>query len=58
MRFRSGVSHSVWSSAGFTSGGANPPAALSLLTLLYAAIPCALKVAALALLATLNLSEA
>ena len=44
--------------AGFTSGGANPPAALSLLTLLYAAIPCALKVAALALLATLNLSEA
>jgi GPH family glycoside/pentoside/hexuronide:cation symporter len=36
--------------AGFVSGGANAEAPLRLLSLLYAALPCALKLAALALL--------
>ena len=44
--------------AGFDSAAAtNPPAALTLLTLLYAAVPCGLKVVAIALLATTNLKE-
>lgn len=37
--------------AGFTSGGDNPAAALALLTILYALVPCALKLVAIALLA-------
>ena len=42
--------------AGFASGSAsNPPEALMLLTLLYAAVPCGLKVVAIALLATTDL---
>ena len=45
--------------AGFQSGSAeNPPEALALLTLLYAAVPCALKLAAMALLALTDLEEA
>ncbi len=36
--------------AGFQSGGPNTPETLQLLTLLYAAVPCALKVCAMALL--------
>lgn len=44
--------------AGFSSGAAsNPPEALMLLTLLYAAVPCGLKVVAIALLATTDLQE-
>jgi glycoside/pentoside/hexuronide:cation symporter, GPH family len=44
--------------AGFDSGSAtNPPEALALLTLLYAALPCGLKVLAIALLATTDLTE-
>lgn len=44
--------------AGFNSGAAsNPPEALMLLTLLYAAVPCGLKVVAIALLATTDLQE-
>ena len=44
--------------AGFDGAAAtNPPAALTLLTLLYAAVPCGLKVVAIALLATTNLKE-
>ncbi len=45
-------------SAGFDSAApSNPDAALSLLTLLYAAVPCALKLIAIALLATTKLQE-
>jgi GPH family glycoside/pentoside/hexuronide:cation symporter len=45
--------------AGFQSGSAqNPPEALALLTLLYAAVPCALKLIAIALLAMTDLKEA
>jgi GPH family glycoside/pentoside/hexuronide:cation symporter len=41
---------------GFDSGSAsNPPEALMLLTLLYAAVPCGLKIVAIALLATTDL---
>ncbi|MBY5933163.1 MFS transporter [Tateyamaria omphalii] len=44
--------------AGFDSGAAtHPPEALTLLTLLYAAVPCGLKVVAIALLATTDLKE-
>lgn len=43
--------------AGFRAGAANPQAALSLLTLLYGAIPCGLKLAALMLLAATDLKE-
>jgi GPH family glycoside/pentoside/hexuronide:cation symporter len=43
---------------GFVSGAANnPPEALMLLTVLYAAVPCGLKVVAIALLATTDLKE-
>ena len=46
-------------SAGFQSGSAdNPPEALAMLTLLYAAVPCALKLIAIALLAMTDLKEA
>lgn len=45
--------------AGFQSGSTeNPPEALELLTLLYAAVPCTLKLIAIALLAMTNLEEA
>ena len=44
--------------AGFdSSAAANPPEALTLLTLLYAAVPCGLKLVAIALLATTDLKE-
>jgi GPH family glycoside/pentoside/hexuronide:cation symporter len=45
--------------AGFQSGAGaqNPPEALALLTLLYAAVPCALKLIAVVLLAVTNLRE-
>lgn len=44
--------------AGFQSGGAeNPAEALELLTVLYAAVPCALKLIAIALLAMTDLKE-
>ena len=43
--------------AGFASGTSNPPAALALLTILYALVPCALKLLAIALLATTALKE-
>ncbi|MEX0369416.1 MAG: MFS transporter [Tateyamaria sp.] len=43
---------------GFDSGASvHPPEALALLTLLYAAVPCGLKVVAIALLATTDLKE-
>ena len=45
--------------AGFQSGSAsNPPEALALLTTLYAAVPCGLKLIAIALLAMTDLEEA
>lgn len=44
-----------WS--GFTSGGVNPPQALTMLTLLYAALPCALKTLALGLLTLLPIEK-
>ncbi|MFK7754219.1 MAG: MFS transporter, partial [Sedimentitalea sp.] len=43
--------------AGFQGGGDNPAAALTLLTLFYAAVPCVLKAVALILLATTTLEE-
>ena len=44
--------------AGFQSGSQdNPPEALALLTLLYAAVPCGLKLIAIALLAVTDLKE-
>lgn len=50
----------VLESAGFQSGAGaeNPPEALALLTLLYAGVPCALKVIAIILLAVTDLREA
>ena len=44
--------------AGFVSGGANAEPALQLLSLLYAALPCALKLAAIALLLSTPVPEA
>jgi glycoside/pentoside/hexuronide:cation symporter, GPH family len=43
--------------AGFTPGAPNPAEALFVLSLLYAALPCALKLLALALLATTPIPE-
>jgi GPH family glycoside/pentoside/hexuronide:cation symporter len=43
---------------GFVSGGDNPASALWLLTVLYALVPCALKLAAIALLAATKIPEA
>lgn len=44
---------------GFQSGStSNPPEALAMLTFLYAAVPCALKLIAIALLAMTDLKEA
>jgi GPH family glycoside/pentoside/hexuronide:cation symporter len=43
---------------GFVSGGDNPDSALWLLTVLYALVPCALKLAAIALLAATKIPEA
>ncbi|MFN0114617.1 MAG: MFS transporter [Paracoccaceae bacterium] len=44
-------------SAGFASGGQKGPAALATLTALYALLPCALKLVAVALLAATSLPE-
>jgi glycoside/pentoside/hexuronide:cation symporter, GPH family len=44
-------------STGFRAGDDNPAAALAMLTLLYAIVPCALKFVAIALLATTDLKE-
>jgi GPH family glycoside/pentoside/hexuronide:cation symporter len=43
--------------AGFRAGADNPPAALSLLSLLYAAVPCVLKALAMAILALTPIEE-
>jgi GPH family glycoside/pentoside/hexuronide:cation symporter len=43
--------------AGFIAGGANSSAALTTLTALYALLPCALKLAAMAMLATATLPK-
>lgn len=43
--------------AGFTSGPVNPSEALALLTLLYALVPCGLKLLAIGLLARLPLAK-
>jgi GPH family glycoside/pentoside/hexuronide:cation symporter len=42
---------------GFQTGGANSPDALAMLTILYALVPCALKLVAIALLAATSLKE-
>jgi GPH family glycoside/pentoside/hexuronide:cation symporter len=42
---------------GFVTGTANPPEALALLTVLYALLPCALKLVAVALLAATKIEE-
>jgi len=43
--------------AGFEAGGTSPEQALTLLTLLYAGVPCALKLIAITLLAATPLTE-
>lgn len=43
--------------AGFQSGGVNSPTALTVLSLTYAGVPCVLKLAAIALLATTEINE-
>jgi GPH family glycoside/pentoside/hexuronide:cation symporter len=43
--------------SGFEAGAINPPEALTTLTILYAGVPCALKLLALALLAATRLTE-
>lgn len=43
--------------SGFVAGGENPPRALEMLTLLYALVPCALKLTAIVLLASMPLME-
>ncbi len=43
--------------AGFSGGTTNPPGALALLTVLYAGVPCALKLLAIVLLARTDLTE-
>ncbi|MFM2389461.1 MAG: hypothetical protein RLZZ437_1016 [Pseudomonadota bacterium] len=45
-------------SAGFSATAPSPPAALALLTALYAFLPCALKLAAITLLARTHIPEA
>ena len=40
----------VLQASGFQSGGDNPDSALSMLTILYALVPCGLKLGAVALL--------
>ena len=42
---------------GFRAGTDNPPEALRMLTLLYALVPCVLKLVAIALLAATNIEE-
>ena len=43
---------------GFVPGGENPGSALWLLTVLYALVPCALKLVAIVLLAAIKIPEA
>lgn len=47
----------VLDASGFTSGGENTDAALIVLTLMYAGVPCILKIAAFWLLAATDLTE-
>jgi GPH family glycoside/pentoside/hexuronide:cation symporter len=42
---------------GFVSGTVNPPEALTMLTLLYAVVPCALKLVAIGLLVATPVTE-
>jgi GPH family glycoside/pentoside/hexuronide:cation symporter len=42
---------------GFVSGGVNPPEALAMLTLLYAVVPCGLKLVAIGLLLATPMTE-
>ena len=44
-------------SSGFSSGAGNTPEALRTLTILYALVPCALKLLAIALLAATPVKE-
>ncbi len=47
----------ILGASGFAAGVDNPPAALATLTILYALLPCGLKLAALGLLAATRLEE-
>ncbi len=47
----------ILGASGFSAGADNPPAALAMLTILYALLPCGLKLAALGLLAATPLKE-
>ncbi len=51
LAFAAAILLPLLESAGFTTGGANPESALRTLTVLYALVPCVLKLAAIALLA-------
>ncbi len=57
LAFAAAILLPLLDSAGFTPGGANDPGALSTLAMLYALVPCALKLVAVALLAATPLPE-
>ncbi len=58
LAFAAAVLLPVLEGAGFTSGAAsNPAEALTMLTILYALVPCTLKLVAIALLITTQLEE-
>ncbi|MEO0830785.1 MAG: MFS transporter, partial [Pseudomonadota bacterium] len=50
LALSAGILLPILDASGFASGGENPASALTLLTLLYAGLPCALKLGAIALL--------
>ena len=57
LAFAAAILLPLLEASGFESGTDNPPSALLTLTLLYAALPCALKFVAVGLLATTPLKE-
>lgn len=57
LAFAAAILLPVLQRSGFVTGGANADAALRTLTILYAVVPCALKIAAIALLAVTRLPE-
>jgi len=57
LAIAAGVLLPLLEAKGFVSGGVNAPAALLLLTVLYALVPCALKLVAIAMLAVTPIAE-
>jgi GPH family glycoside/pentoside/hexuronide:cation symporter len=58
LAFAAAVLLPALEASGFSAGPGNPPEALAMLTILYALVPCALKLVAIALLAATPLKEA